>query len=600
MNTKARYAVLALLIVVPLLVLAHAVSTPLIYSFENDIFSTPFHDNVDVLKQQSLNSTTDILPELQDIIDFSGPVSLNIQIHDVADARRYLDSFAKSRVSLKNLIVKLDMNQSEIQELETDTAQQQEILETLLNTSVSLDSLQTLEIQYRDENNNDMLTTVRLQGDALRKQVQGLDDRYRNPTERIATIATKFGLNATTNQASQTSVDQITREIEQPEATTRIPVSMSLIPGDQHISLFLKPETGEYRDVIDCMGLSLTLNGNTTLRAQGQPVTLYLDDSPVLKTTTDTFGYYDTKLPIGRISAGNHTVYARSPNARSADRALIVIPVNSVTTLKLSNPDLNGNVICTGSVMANYPVPSASVQITVDQSHVLVTKTDATGKFTQKIPLSPGVHTLIADFYGDGYPITPSESDPRVVEISFIRGVEINYRRIALMIAGIGIFLVFLGAAVLYLRRIVKKKIPLSGRSRRKGSPTQIKSEPLQTGPAQGQQNPVDDFTKSGKETLITYYTRILREQGLSAASRSVYQVLAGRVARDLHIRRHKTMTAREVSRNCRGKPYYGAFARFVSVYEGIRYGGKVSVKDQTVFETAIDSTEEQMGREDH
>ncbi|MGA2162765.1 MAG: hypothetical protein ABSG28_11325 [Methanoregula sp.] len=600
MNTNARYAVLALIVTGILLILAHAVSTPLLYSLENDIFSTPFHDNVEVLKLQSLNSTTDILPQLQDIIDFPGPISLNIQIHDAADAQRALDLFTKNQVSLKNLIVTLDMNQSEIQELETDTGQQKEILDTLLNTSVTLDSLQTLEIQYRDENNNDMLTTVRLQGDAVRKRVQGLDERYRNSTEKITGIATKFGLDPTKNQESQKAVDQITREIEQPESTARIPVTTSLIPGEERISLFIRPETGVYRDIIECMGLSLTLEGNTTLRAQGQPILLYVDDNPVSNVTTDTFGYYDVKFPIGRILAGNHTVYARSPTSRSVDRTLTVIPLDSVTNLTLSKPDPEGNVNCTGFVMANYPVASASVQITWDQSHVIVTKTNANGKFMQKIQLSPGVHTMIADFYGDGYPLNPSESDPVVVDISFIRGVDMDYGRIALIISGIGLFLLFLGAAVLYLRRMGQRKIPSSGASRDTEFSAETGSELLLTGPVGSQQNPVDDSMKAGKETLITYYTRILREQGLSAASRSVYQLLAGRIAHDLHIRRHKTLTAREMSRNCRGKPYCGAFARFVSVYERVRYGGQVSVKDQAVFETAIDSTEEQMGGEDH
>jgi hypothetical protein len=86
----------------------------------------------------------------------------------------------------------------------------------------------------------------------------------------------------------------------------------------------------------------------------------------------------------------------------------------------------------------------------------------------------------------------------------------------------------------------------------------------------------------------------------LSAASWRVYQQLAGRLARDLHIRRHRTLTARELSRNCQGKPYCGAFARFTTIYERIRYGGLVSVKDQAVFETAIQAAHEQMGGDDH
>ena len=593
MNTLARYGIPAFLVIAILFTLVHVISTPQIYSAKNDTFSTLFHDNVDVLKSQPQNSTTDIDPLLQDFIDNPGSISLEIQINDAADAQRDLESFEKSRISLTNLVVKLNMNQSDIQELEDDTVQQKRILDTLLNTSITLNSLQALEIQYRDENNNDMLTTVRLQGDALRKQIQGLDQRYRNSTEKISSIATKFNLDDTKNKASQATVSQIVSTIARPEPATRIPVNTLLTPGDKRISLYLIPPTGKYRDVIACMGLSLTLKGNTTIRANGQPITIYLDDTPLSNTTTDMFGYYNIRLPIGRIAAGSHTVYARAPDVRSINQTLTVIRVDSVTNLSVSRPDGEGNVNCTGFVLANYAVPSASVQITVDNTSVTVTKTNAEGEFMRTIPLSPGTHTLIADFDGDGYPLNPSESDPITVEIALIKGVNIDYGYIALIISGTGILLASLGAAVWYLRRMGLRRLPSPGMQQENRLPSG--SDDLGR-----REDTAEDAADQEQETLIAYYTRLLKEEGLSAASRGVYQQLAERVARDLNIRRYKALTAREISRKCREKPYCRAFARFISVYERIRYGGQISVKDQSQFETAIDATEEQMGSDDY
>lgn len=590
MNTNVRYAVLAVLTIVILLALALTTSSPLLYSLEKDTFPSPFHENVEVLKQQSLNSTTDIVPQIQDFIDFPGPVSLNIRIHDIEQARRDLERFEKSRGSLKNLIVRLDMNESEIQEIEKNTALQKAILESLLNTSVSLDSMQLMEIQYHDQNNPDMLTTVRLQGNELRKKVRGLNERYRNATEKVVEVGTKFGLDVTETKESQNQVEQIIQEIEQPKTTALLLVDTSLIPGEDRVSLFLRPDTGKYRDIIEYMGISLTLRGNTTLRAEGKPIILYIDDQPVSTIVTDTFGYYNVKLPIERIRAGSHTIYARSPTSRSVNRTLTVIPVDSVTNLTLSKPDQKGNVNCTGYVMANYPVRSASVQIIWDQTHVIVTKTDANGQFMREIQLPPGRHTIIADFSGDGYPINPSESEPRVVDISLIRGLEPDYGYVWPVISVIGIFLLFLGAAAFYLWRMAKGKTPLSGTSRDADFPADMDSELPQT----------SDSMESGKETLIAYFTRMLREQGLSAASRMVYEQFAVRIAHDLRIKRHKTLTAREMSRNCRGKPYCGAFAIFISAYERIRYGGQVSEKDQAVFETTMHSTDDLMGGENH
>jgi len=599
MNTKFRYAVLAVLTIGILVALALSVSTPLLYTLENDIFQSRFHENVDILKEQQLNSTTDILPRIQEFIDYPGPISLNIRIHDIGQAQRDLERFRNSHGSVKNLIVRLDMSESEIQALEQNTALQQDILDSLLNTTISLDTLQSMEIQYSGENNNDMMTTVRLQGDELRKKVRGLDGRYRNATEQVMRIGTKLGLEISKTNESQFQVEQIVREIQQPKTITRPPVDTSLVNETARVSLFIRPDAGKYREVIEYMGLSLASRGNTTLRAEGKPITLYIDDLPSFTVVTDTFGYYNTRLPIEQIPAGTHTIYARSSTSRSVNRALTVILVDSVTNLSVSKPDTGGNVNCTGSVMANYPVRSASVQITWDQTHIIITKTDANGYFMREIKLPPGQHTLVAGFSGRGYPINSSESEPRVVDIPLIPdvipGVETDSGQGMSVISVIGIILLFMGAAIFYLRRISRRKTLISGSNRDADFPAEAGSELRKTD--SDLQAP---SMKSGEETLIAYYTRILREQGLSAASWSIYQQLAGRMARDFRIKRHKSLTAREMSRNCRGKPYCGAFARFISIYERIRYGGQVSVKDQSVFETALQSTDEQMEGENH
>jgi len=244
MNTNVRYIILAVLTLGILLALIITNSTPLLYSIEKGGFPSPFHDNVETLKQQSINSTTDIVPRLQEYIDNTGPVSLNIRIHDIGQASRDLDRFGKNQGSLKNLIVQLDMNESEIADIEKNTALQKEILESLLNTSISLDSLQSMEIQYKSQNNDDMLTTVRLQGNELRKKVTGLNERYQNATEKVDKVGTKLGLDLTKNKGSQKEVEQIIQEIEQPKTRDLLPVDTSLIPGEDRVSLFIRPDIG--------------------------------------------------------------------------------------------------------------------------------------------------------------------------------------------------------------------------------------------------------------------------------------------------------------------------------------------------------------------
>jgi len=600
MKKRACFAILALMIAGILIALALTHTNPLLYSLDKDNFASRFHENAEALRQQSLNSTTDIDPELQDFIDFTGPVSLNIRIHDIDQARRELERFGKSHQSIKNLVIKLDMSESEIQELERDTALQKQILESLFNTSVSLDTLQAMEVQYHEQNNEDMLTTIRLQGDELRKKVQGMSGKYRNATESVIKNGKKLGLNVTKAEESQKYVDAIIKEIEQPQASRQIAVDTKLIPGEDRISLFLRPDSGRYRDIIEYQGISLTLKGNNTVRAAGIPITIYSEEIPLVQTTTDVFGYYNVKVPIERALIGPNIIYARSPTSRSVNRTLTAIPVDSVTTLQVSRPDSDGNVICNGSVLANVPVRSASVQLELDATQVLVTKTDAKGLYKKTIQLPPGSHTIVARFTGDDYPIYPSESDPVRVDISLIPGVDMDYRLITLVIVGIVILLLFLGAGLFYYRRISRQKTHILDYVRKSIFRTTPDPDPAGTDETARDEGIQSDIPAYNDETIIMYYKRILSEHGLSAASRVVYQQLAGRVARDLRIRKHQALTPREMARTCKGKAYCGTFARFTAAYERVRYGRQHAEKDRTVFETAAELTDEQTGGENH
>ena len=99
MNARERYAVLALLALCAAGALAVSSSEPLLYSLQKDVFPSIFHANTDVYKEQEINSTTDVLPLMQDLLDYTGPVVLNVRLRDVDQARHDLELFAKQRKS---------------------------------------------------------------------------------------------------------------------------------------------------------------------------------------------------------------------------------------------------------------------------------------------------------------------------------------------------------------------------------------------------------------------------------------------------------------------------------------------------------------------
>ena len=219
-----RYVLLAGMAFAVIGVLVFFFSSPLLYSLEQDMFPSRFHDNVDALAQQMLNSTTDVLPLEQDLIGYTGPITLNIRIKDIDDARRELELFSQSNLRLNSLIVTLDMNQSEIQELSQSSARQRELLEGLMNSSISLNALQDLEIQYRDQNNQGGLVAVQLQGDALRKKIEGLYTQYKAETKIVTDISVKQGLDVSSQEESLRELDAYMKEINasQENPATRI------------------------------------------------------------------------------------------------------------------------------------------------------------------------------------------------------------------------------------------------------------------------------------------------------------------------------------------------------------------------------------------
>jgi phosphoribosylanthranilate isomerase len=606
MTAEKRYIVLAVLALAVIGGLGFFVSNPVLYSLEQSVFSSRFHDNIEALTQQTWNSTTDVLPLEQDLIGYSGPVVLNIRIHDIDDARRDLELFSQSNLRLDGLIVTLDMNQSEIQELSQSSAQQRELLQSLLNSSISLNALQDLEIQYRDQNNQGGLVAVQLQGDALRKKIASLYTQYQAETKIITEISEKQGLDVSSQEESLKEFDAYVKDINASQAEpAQRQVTVPIYTSAQ-LSFMSYPGTGMYGDSIACSGYFFTMFGYLSYGTPGEQVTVYLDNTPVSSVTTDAIGSFDLQVPIDRIPAGTHSLHAESGLTRSDSRSLTVAPVGSVTNLTVSNATPGGDVSCTGSVIANKPVSFAPVELIWDGSHMTGTTTDANGGFSTTLRLPNGPHTVVARFSGEGYPIHPSESMPQVVDVS-IQYLPILPTLPLLLIVTIllvaGIVTLSAGGAWYYLRRMSGRRGPGSpaapspGMTEPAGSPEAALTDSVSFlgerpgGPAGAGTVP---------ESLFARYAHILQDGDLSAAARVVYLGLSERIAQDLHIQRHTSLTPRELSQACTKKPYCGPFSSFVHVYERVRYGGCRSATVQTEFEAGMKDTATLLEGEDH
>ncbi|MDD1683746.1 MAG: carboxypeptidase-like regulatory domain-containing protein, partial [Methanoregula sp.] len=413
MRAPIRYTVLLALVLAVILILTVTINTPLIYSLEKDTFPSLFHNNTEALKRQSLNSTEDILPLMQELSGYSGPIILNVRLDDPDQARRDLALFAKNRVAFDNLIVKLDMTESEMREYSRNRLLQNQLLSELVNSSVSLEELKKLEVRYRDADNPTMLMSVQLEGEALHKRIQELYDRYEIATKKTMETDKKAGLDTSPDEES---ISSFQRYVEETAPEKQSPFEVS--PRRTNLLTFIiLPEQVSYGDTLGCSGYLFSPVG---LRYAGIPdrnVTLFIDNEPVSGAGTDSSGWYAFRLPVERIAAGSHAVYTASGTTLSETRRLTVEWADSVTTLSLGPLTRRGEVTASGSVSAGVPVRNAPVDILMDGTIVLTTTTDAKGQFQAVLKVPPGTHVLVARFTGTGFPIRASESEPRGIDV---------------------------------------------------------------------------------------------------------------------------------------------------------------------------------------
>jgi hypothetical protein len=409
MRAAARYAILVVLVLGVVLALGLSLSGPLLYTLEKDTFPSRFHENTDVLKIKSLNSTSDIFPIFQDLIDFSGPIVLNIHIKDFDEARRLFENFAKNNIKVSNLVVSLDMSESEMEEFSKSNARQRELLQELLNQTISLDELKSLEIRYRDENRPDLIMSIQYEGEVIRRKIHELFEEYNHETENIITTSKKFGLDTQNEEESKIELKNIIEEIdgEAPRITPPLP----RIPT---LSLLVTPEKGSYLDTIELSGIYSSNAAGITR----QGVTISIDNSHVSSVTTDKDGLYHSAFQIEQLSAGLHSLYATSGLTSSGFATLNVTIIQSTTSLGIQPVSTRPEVRCTGTVMANRPVRNAPVDLVSDFHTIIRLTTNKAGTYESQVRFSPGIHRLETRFVNDSYPIFSSTSPIYEIEAS--------------------------------------------------------------------------------------------------------------------------------------------------------------------------------------
>jgi len=536
--------VLVVLSAVFLALLTPYVLEPELYTKENGSY-TPYHSDPAIMSAYSYERSTDIQAMMQQLLDAPQQIVLNIQIRDFEEAQREFEEYKERSEYFSNVVVNLDLSESAVGDFRRENRKNMEALERMINESVRFDEVNRLEIKYRDEENPALLYTVVLEGEAIQNTLKKTSTQFAGREPDLLAVSTELGLNTTRYEEAVETMETIVEEDRRAQQQ-REERQLPLPPAS--LSLSVSPGTGRYLDTLRVAG--------TYTYSSGEPVTLVLDSRDWQTVVPDEKGVFSTTLPIERIREGQHVLFATTGTLYSNLAIFSVIPSDTVLSFWIyQGTDHWDEVLLDGELFTGeIPVAAAPVRILVDESEAAVVETDADGYYYGSVNLTKGNHTVQAVFDDPGFPLNPSESELREVDLApsvpFLLAVGVGAG--ALVLASIG--------ALWYVRKRSPPALPEKAPAR--SGPVLPRTKPASTGEISGgAPSPVD--------TLIRYQERCAAGDW-SGAALVLYRLVIQRfLPMDAD-----TLTPREVAARVAGTPAGVAFGSFVTRYEEVRYGG--------------------------
>ncbi len=396
MRPRASHIILVAATILVIATLSVHATDPILYSAEN--ISTDAHADPSTIKKRSPGDAAAVIPLMDELLGGSGTLALTIKVKDYESAERDLARYTDLSGQFSNLIVKLDLSETDVGEFQKKTRENLDSFTTLLNDSRRLDDLKRLEIEVEGDDGQRM--AIAYEGEALRQKMQGTFSAYAEREPVVTRIAENYDLNTTPYQESIGDLAEVVEAADD----WRDKAGGKTSP----LSITLTPTEGSYGDVI-------RING--TYLPSETPVGIYVDSRLAKTVAFDDNGRYACSYRIGEILAGSHLVYATTGSIFSGVRTFTVIPQNTTLTLTLAEVNRTA-VACTGTLMTgNRSVTGAPVLLRVDGTTLVATRTDGNGTYEKEITLPAGEHTIRAEFHGAGFPLNPSVSDTGTLHV---------------------------------------------------------------------------------------------------------------------------------------------------------------------------------------
>jgi len=193
-NKTKLFLAIAILSVVFLLMLTPYAKSPELYTIKTNA-ETQYHFNPQALKLISQEKTAPMMPLMQDFLGLSGTIALNIKIKNFENAEDDLKAYAGCMKQFDNLVVNLDMSESELGDIREQNKDNYENLRQLLKDSADLEELNKLEIKYQDKDDPSLYYSIVYEGETLRNKIKQTYNNYASGSEELQTSSGMFKLN---------------------------------------------------------------------------------------------------------------------------------------------------------------------------------------------------------------------------------------------------------------------------------------------------------------------------------------------------------------------------------------------------------------------
>ncbi|MDD4127224.1 MAG: hypothetical protein PHV39_06000 [Methanomicrobium sp.] len=226
MKKSRALIIFIILTAVFLLIFSHYTQNTELFTPKN-IPGTDDNFNPDALKQISQEKSEETLSMMQDFIDLSGTIILNIRYERLDDALDDIEEYKKILGKYDNLVINLDMTKSEIEEFRRNNKEQLKNLEMLTNQTKNLDYLEKLQIKYRDSNDPGKYYSVTYDISRLREEIEKTREALKESTDKTIESANKYEIHTQNLKDSKTEIENIGTE-----KPTEITESQTVKPTD--------------------------------------------------------------------------------------------------------------------------------------------------------------------------------------------------------------------------------------------------------------------------------------------------------------------------------------------------------------------------------